>query len=95
MAVVKCADDDADQIDDEPDAQAAEGEEVKNSTADFPDIEAVEAQAWEEEAEQEGGQDALVADEVGATVRTAFALGADDAVALRAVQHVGISRRFF
>src|SRR5687768_4851005 len=53
-----------DQVDEHPDPEAAERDELKDACPDLADVEAVRAEHAEEEAEQSGGQDALVGREL-------------------------------
>src|SRR5690606_1029178 len=48
------ADGDHDQVDQRPDAQAAEGDDLQDAGADLADVEAVDAKHAEEEAQQKG-----------------------------------------
>ena len=60
VAVAKGTGEDQDHVDQPPDPEPADREELKEAGANFSDIETVRAEDAEEEAEKSRGQDALV-----------------------------------
>lgn len=59
LLVGEGTDDDHDEVDQRPDAEAAEGDQLQDAGADLADVEAVRAEAAEKEAQQECRQDAF------------------------------------
>ena len=56
LLVAERADENDDEVDEGPDAEAAEGDQLQDAGADLADIEAVHAEHADEEAEQCGGK---------------------------------------
>ncbi len=54
--VTELTEDDEDEVDDDPDAEAARGDYHENAGADFPHVEAVDAEPTEKAAEKCGGE---------------------------------------
>ena len=59
--VGEATDDDHDQVNDPPDAEATTGQKHQDARADFADVKTVDAEGPEKEAEQKGGDETLVA----------------------------------
>jgi hypothetical protein len=66
LTVAKRTREDQDHVDQPPDSESADRDELKNPSADLSDIEPMRAEDADEEAEEGGGQDALVGLERGA-----------------------------
>src|ERR1043165_5399851 len=58
--VLERADDDQDEVDQHPDAEPPEGDQLQDPGADLADIEAVNAEKAEEQAQEHRREDALV-----------------------------------
>jgi len=59
LGVGELVGDDHDEVDEGPDAAAAQGEELRDADADVSGVEAVDAEASQEEAQQQGDQPVL------------------------------------
>jgi len=56
LGVLQFVGEDQDEVDDVPDAEAAEGDELQDAQAGVPQVEPVDAEFAQEEGEQECGQ---------------------------------------
>ena len=61
LFISEFATDDHDEIDQRPDSETAEGQQHQDAGTDLADVEAVHTEAAEEEAEEDGWDEALVA----------------------------------
>src|SRR5262245_33668501 len=62
VAIRELADGDQDEVDQRPDAEAAQRDELQDTGADLAHVEAMDAEEAEEEAQQDGRYEALLAD---------------------------------